>query len=728
MSTQQAPNVIRSQSRHEVLIKQVTEVSSNSHHDEDLETLFKYHQPSNPSDGVYRNAILQCLQFESRNNRFEAIPDAYANTFEWALKEPGPPGSGEDSPMRSCLPEWLEGDSKDPYWITGKPGSGKSTMMKYLASQPRTRTGLENWASPRRVLLTGFYSWNAGKEAQKSQEGLLRTLLHQIISQAPETAPQLLPGRWVMLKLFSESATQQLPPWTWQELYESIAAFNPLENYGFNIAIFIDGLDEFDGNYSQLIDLIKLLHSHTGIKVCVSSRPWNEFRDAFASCPNLRMELLTQKDITTYVRERVENSIAFRERGNVEQLGLEELLSAIVEKSSGVFLWVTLVTTALMSGLADGNTIPELRAILNELPPDLSDLFTSLWKTINPIYKRDRARLLLLYRTYTATPEIDSDGLFWPAPMRAETLWLADSNVPMDMAPMLQTLTRRLNSRTRGLLEITLSSASVDYLHRTARDWINDHWPEIELEGPDGFDYNLAILGAMASKAPTSWMGPGRFGAKDFWLYILPYFCHASRVVGNPGNSTRLSAMLDTLKTSLQSVPSGFDIPDWVPDEISFIGLAAEYAIVPYVRTKASGNKNMVLLLDLISRTVLGPGQSGIPDVEMLVLHRDLTNKDVIENIQTFVSSHLSSNHMGRYQLAAELIHIIVECSKGKTQLKHLSKLADKVAKKHLSLGGEMISISAKGELVPYWLAVWRLLKDNGVKGSLKTQWRMSGQ
>jgi hypothetical protein len=40
--------------------------------------------------------------------------------------------------------DWLKSDSPT-YWISGKPGSGKSTLVKYVASAPETRQSLRLW-------------------------------------------------------------------------------------------------------------------------------------------------------------------------------------------------------------------------------------------------------------------------------------------------------------------------------------------------------------------------------------------------------------------------------------------------------------------------------------------------------------------------------------------------------------------------------------------------------
>jgi hypothetical protein len=61
---------------------------------------------------------------------------------------------------------------------------------------------------------------------------------------------------------------------------------------------FVDGLNEYDGDDEEIIDLLQDLASSKNIKVCVSSRPWNAFMDAFGNSDwQLSIHDLTREDI-----------------------------------------------------------------------------------------------------------------------------------------------------------------------------------------------------------------------------------------------------------------------------------------------------------------------------------------------------------------------------------------------------------------------------------------------
>jgi len=141
-----------------------------------------------------------------------------------------------------------------------------------------------------------------------------------------------------------------------------------------------------------------------------------------------------------------------------------------------VFLWVSVVTRMILGGLADGDSLPDPRVILNKLPEDLEALYSSLWGRIAPRNRPDAARMLTIFRTYTLSPQPKLAGSLLD-PFRASgvpchVFWVADGAAPADKTYITHTLKRRLASRTGGLLELT-SSGQIDSLHSTVHGWLD---------------------------------------------------------------------------------------------------------------------------------------------------------------------------------------------------------------------------------------------------------------
>jgi len=80
------------------------------------------------------------------------------------------------------------------FWVSGKPGSRKSTLMKCLTTNEETRRLLQEWAQDGQLVIATFFLWNAAKTSlQKTQQDLLRSLLYQILRQSPEAIKQVYP-------------------------------------------------------------------------------------------------------------------------------------------------------------------------------------------------------------------------------------------------------------------------------------------------------------------------------------------------------------------------------------------------------------------------------------------------------------------------------------------------------------------------------------------------------
>lgn len=93
---------------------------------------------SQASDAEAALTILNSLAFDRMRYRHATILEAHPKTFEWAFQ--------------NQLQSWLR-SSHPVFWITGKPGSGKSTLMKYLVNNPRTPLALETWSHSRRLIV-----------------------------------------------------------------------------------------------------------------------------------------------------------------------------------------------------------------------------------------------------------------------------------------------------------------------------------------------------------------------------------------------------------------------------------------------------------------------------------------------------------------------------------------------------------------------------------------------
>lgn len=119
---------------------------------------------------IARDRILNCLSFDGMNRRSNMVVETHSNTYEWILEDeymaeelspddeqdimvenaPDQPQRSEDVEKvraRDKLRAWLEsGSSRDVFHLSGKLGSGKSTLMKHIRGSSRTKEKLDRWA------------------------------------------------------------------------------------------------------------------------------------------------------------------------------------------------------------------------------------------------------------------------------------------------------------------------------------------------------------------------------------------------------------------------------------------------------------------------------------------------------------------------------------------------------------------------------------------------------
>lgn len=248
-------------------------------------------------------ALLEWLHYPRMTSRKESVRDTHADTFQWIL------GFGDlgDKPNPGFR-TWLEGGS-GIYWVAGKAGSGKSTLMKLITGHRETQEALAIWAGDKVLICPSFYFWYGGTQIQRSQLGMLRSLLHELLL----TNKALIP---VAFPLWTEKDGVEEP-----DFPEVAAAFRKtLDADERKICFFIDGLDEYEGDSIRTAELADYLgdlaKSSTSVKLVVSSRPLNELQIYIRAWPHLMLQDLTSGDILNFVEDKL--------RRNGQMLRLEK--------------------------------------------------------------------------------------------------------------------------------------------------------------------------------------------------------------------------------------------------------------------------------------------------------------------------------------------------------------------------------------------------------------------
>ncbi|KAI0435968.1 hypothetical protein F4803DRAFT_258787 [Xylaria telfairii] len=335
-----------------------------------------------------KRSVLNSLWYSDIRSREENISEAYTDTFRWIFEDPKETGKPWDS-----FVDYLRGDTSTTYWITGKPGCGKSTLMKFINDSPKTQNLLEQWAGEREMIRASFYFYYGGGENQKSEIGLTRSLLYSILRQRCDLIPTAFETRYEDALEGRKCNDLSLP--------EAKRALRDLISRNPNIRFFIsiDGLDEFDPAVSRtrvqsLIDLTRSLEEPGNVKILVASRPLPEFDLGYGGRPSLSVHHLTEEDIRRYANGKLLNHPTLEAMARKDPKSTRNLLQSIVERSLGVFLWVRVVTESLVEGLTNYDSIDDLRKRVDDLPSEIQDLYMTILNRIDPKYKQQTARLL----------------------------------------------------------------------------------------------------------------------------------------------------------------------------------------------------------------------------------------------------------------------------------------------------------------------------------------------
>jgi NACHT domain len=468
--------------------------------------------------------ILELLRFQSIFDRYESIDEAYKSTFEWIFNQCPDPNGPRSQVSTARHPVWDNflqrlHDNESLYWITGKPGCGKSTLMKYLYDDSRTSQHLQVWAPDLPLVKAGFFFRKSGTQMQMSQMGVLQTLLHEATKYRPGLVSRIFPRRWRSYQLFGGD----LHPWTWSELASAMKLLASDSSTRF--IFFVDGLDEFGGDAAQLAELLIEMTKSPNVKIYAANRPWLVFEEAFTSRPRLRLEDLTAPDIQHYVSGKLKGNAMFLELERQRPQMTQDLVLEVTGKACAVFLWVRLVIQSLLEGLRDGDTISDLLARLLALPSDPQELFRKILHRLNPFHFAQASRL---FQTIRESLEFlcilglsfAEDGL--ELALQAKVAPLSSDEVTF----RVETMRRRLNSRCKGLLEVPSldvdgPAATVQYLHRTVKDFLTapEIWSYTLSGSAEPFDPTSALYASFIMRIkkmkPRKDMLPGLWAVID---------------------------------------------------------------------------------------------------------------------------------------------------------------------------------------------------------------------
>lgn len=529
--------------------------------------------------GIIEDFILENLAYSSMRSREEEVTEAHRATLEWIFHADETLGTSRQV-LGSQFMQWLTTDTLGPiYWITGKPGSGKSTLMRFLFQHKATAEKLQLWAGTNPVTVAGFFFWISGSREQRSQTGLLRYLLFQMLSAHRTLIEVAFPALWQQLQaMTTKERILHSIEWKVTDLMQALRSFLDVALQSANVCIFVDGLDEFDGDHQAMVTFFKGLSEMSGgkrIKLCLSSRPWDVFEKAFdRSVPSMRVQDLTHGDMAAYAQARLHENAFVRGLCESRAEDADTLVEETVSRADGIFLWIRIAIDKMLQAFGPDDSLDGLAETLRSLPMRLEDLFEKLIfrdrvasqvaetgilfqlirgrEVVADFVRDESANSLTVWELAFALDDGD-DALALQLPVqeasdadiqiRSRT---TSAHVYKSFAGLVDLYTAdhgAANMRSRRFLDETVIVSQADrtnldkkllYIHRTVRDWLmstDGMMERLSSNVPHHFDPHLRLLRSyiLRLKQPLTAIEHHR-RLNDWWPDIVLAMTHARHI------------------------------------------------------------------------------------------------------------------------------------------------------------------------------------------------------
>jgi len=330
-----------------------------------------------------KRSLLDSLGFDEVDSRWMSIKNAHTKTCKWLLK-------------KSEYLDWLDTENLPEHhgflWMKGKPGTGKSTLMKFAFANSRK--------SMRDKTILSFFFNARGSDLEKSTSGMYRSLLLQLLKRLPHLqvvfeSPGFTNWNTSSDRIWSIELLKDL----FQQAVQSLGQHS--------VTCFIDALDECDlleaRDMVAYFQLLGDLTTSAGIRfqVFFSSRHYPHITISRGINFTLEGQEGHEQDITDYVDSELrigQTSLARKIRADLQ------------EKSSGVFMWVVLVVGILNQEHDEGRPARRLQQKLNEIPGDLHELFRDI--LMRDSRNKDELLLCIQWLLFTRRPLNPSELYF----------------------------------------------------------------------------------------------------------------------------------------------------------------------------------------------------------------------------------------------------------------------------------------------------------------------------
>ena len=273
-------------------------------------------------------------------------------------------------------------------WIKGKPGSGKTTIMRFAVDEANKTSS---------TLTMSFFCQGRGTELQKALVGVYRAFLYQLLQVFPDSL-QTLVGAY--------SPENSLnPKWTWTlpELKDHfVSSLRDVLDHT-PVRIFADALDECGDEAAQELAgdfqnvKSQLASTRFSLAICFSSRHYPKI-GGLNGCLSLSMEELNGLDIRRYVDQKLLFSPV------IAQKDRETLREEVTIHSNGIFQWVILIVPKINKESEDGWSFRRILKNLYKTPQKLDEVYDRIMDSLRTVASISRSIKLFQWLCFALRP------------------------------------------------------------------------------------------------------------------------------------------------------------------------------------------------------------------------------------------------------------------------------------------------------------------------------------
>ncbi|TKX18885.1 NACHT domain-containing protein 8 [Elsinoe australis] len=340
----------------------------------------------------------------------------------------------------------------DFLWIRGKPGAGKSTLMKFAWNVIATDV------QPRNVLAFFFHA--RGQELQHNLEGMYRSLLHQLFSKRQDT----------------QKAIDAMPEKLSSKPDERIEDLRTLFRDAFShvgnepLYCFVDALDECDDELAQeIVDLLGVQLKDIArdrksvLRICLSSRHYPTVKARGGRSIILENYSGHREDMAQYIDSKLDlEDPTYR----------DQVRTKMLEKARGIFLWIVVVVQVINRDDEKGDLHSILKRI-DDTPDDIKSLLDRIVPDVAPNEsgEGDSFWLCMSWIAHARRP-LSLDELYWAiVSSNPDNSWEHWSSDLVSRSIM----ERFVTTASRGLVEETENSPQImEYIHETVREYFSN--------------------------------------------------------------------------------------------------------------------------------------------------------------------------------------------------------------------------------------------------------------